>query len=118
MVRSLIKVKKGFLVLDISGTRLHVRKAPGLSSMGVGRRARAGLARALPEAAVRKRTVVGCPKRQLVKQLLYEQSCVQEVRNANKTEPTIGEASHSKTSSRPVTATEQRASQPGAPDRD
>ena len=62
------------MVLDISGTRLHVRKAPGLSSMGVGRRARAGLARALPEAAVRKRTVVGCPKRQLVKQLLYEQS--------------------------------------------
>ena len=29
-------LKKGFLVLDISGTPLRVRKAPGLSSMGVG----------------------------------------------------------------------------------
>jgi hypothetical protein len=30
------KIANGFLVLDISGIPLHVRKAPGLSSMGGG----------------------------------------------------------------------------------
>ena len=33
---ALIKDKKGFLVLGISGTPLRARKGPGLSSMGGG----------------------------------------------------------------------------------
>ena len=50
-------LKKGFLVLDISGTPLRVRKAPGLSSMGGGSPSASGgsLALALPETTVRKR---------------------------------------------------------------
>ena len=39
---TLITVKNGFLVLDISDTPLRVRRAPGLSSMGGGSAARRG----------------------------------------------------------------------------
>jgi hypothetical protein len=41
-------LKKGFLVLDISGTPLHVRKAPGLSSIPGGPRCPTGQPRVSP----------------------------------------------------------------------
>jgi integrase len=67
---------------------------------------------ATPARATRGHSTTARPTPQLVKQLLYEQSSRQEVENANKIEPAAGEASHPKTSSRPVTPAEQRASQP------